>query len=171
MWIRRDTDGVWSCSEIIMRQSIGYGSYTMWLDTPVDAFDPQSVLGFFTWSTRGKSNEMDIEIARFRGIDGPNLFFSVQPTTQTFDISGSAWGRSVHTFVWSRGVVNFASTPLGTGSSSIPSIKGSIRRRVPRPTPTTVPRINYWLKDGKAPISILTGQLEVIISAVEFVRQ
>ena len=169
--IRRDADGVWSCSEIIMRQNIGYGQYTMLLDTPVDSFHPQSVLGFFTWSVRRPNNEMDIEIARFRGVDGPNLFFSVQPNTLDFRISGSAWDQSEHTFVWSPGVVTFESIARGRGGSNVKPITGSIRKGVPRPTATTVPRPNFWLRGGVPPQGASNGQLEVIISAVEFERQ
>lgn len=169
--IRRDADGVWSCSEIIMRQNIGYGRYTMLLDTPVDSFHPQSVLGFFTWSDQGLNNEMDIEIARFRGANGPNLFFSVQPNTQDIHISGSPWAQSEHTFVWYPGVVTFSSTARGRGGATVKPMKGSIRKGVPRPTSTTVPRLNFWLRDGIAPQRVSTGQLEVIIAAVEFERQ
>lgn len=171
MFIRKDPDGIWSCSEIVMRQSIGYGSYSMVLETPIDAFHPQAVLGFFTYSLRRPNNEMDIEIARFRGGTGPNLFFSVQPTTFDFNVSGAPWSRSEHTFIWSRGVVDFTSTALGPGSATIKPITGVIRRGIPRPTSSTVPRINFWLRDGVAPSGVSTGRLEVVISAVEFVRQ
>lgn len=168
MFIRRDADGVWSCSEIIMRQSIGYGRYTMILDTPVDSLHPQSVLGFFTWSDKFPYNEMDIEIARFRGSGGPNLFFSVQPNTADILIGGSAWNRSEHTFLWSPGLVGFASTPLGSGSADITPMRRTMRSGVPRPSATTMPRINFWLRAGTAPAGVSSGVLEVVISEVEF---
>lgn len=168
MFIRRDADGVWSCSEIILRRSIGYGRYTILLDTPVDSFHSQSVLGFFTWSDTLPYNEMDIEIARFRGSGGPNLFFSVQPNTADVLIGGSAWSRSEHTFIWSQGLVRFASVPLGSGSATIAPIRRAMRNGVPRPTATTMPRINFWLRSGTAPSNVSRGQLEVVIDAVEF---
>jgi len=170
MLIRRDADGVWSCSEIIMRRNIGYGQYTMFLDTPVDSFHPQSVLGFFTWSDYTPSNEMDIEIARFRGATGPNLFFSVQPNTAPIFIAGSAWDRSEHTFIWSRDLVRFTSSPLGTGSANAAPVGRTMRTGIPRPTTTTFPRINFWLRSGMAPTNVSRGQLEVVIAAVEFVK-
>ncbi len=169
MFIRRDADGVWSCAEIIMRENIGYGSYTMVLDTPIDSFHAQTVLGLFTWSTRQPNNEMDIEIARFRGVDGPNLFFSVQPNVLAASISGSAWDRSEHTFVWKRGLVSFTSTPFGAGSGTISPIRRSIREGILQPLSTN-PRINYWLRGGAPPQGISARSLEVVISAVEFVR-
>jgi hypothetical protein len=169
MSIRRDADGVWSCAEIIMRDNIGYGSYTMVLETPIDSFHPQTVLGFFTWSPRMPHAEMDIEIARFSGIDGPNLFFSVQPNALSQRISGTPWDRSEHTFVWKRGLVNFTSTALGPGSESISPMRRSIREGILQPLSTN-PRLNYWLRGGTSPRGVSTRKLEVVISAVEFVR-
>ena len=169
MSIRRDADGVWSCAEIIMRDNVGYGSYTMVLETPIDSFHPQAVLGFFTWSDRVPHAEMDIEIARFNGIDGPNLFFSVQPNAVVQKISGTSWNRSEHTFVWTRGLVRFTSTALGPGSDSISPMNRSIREGITLPMSTT-PRINYWLRGGVPPRRVSTRKLEVVISAVEFVR-
>ncbi|MRG95019.1 glycoside hydrolase family 16 protein [Polyangium spumosum] len=165
MLIRR-IGGVWTCSEIIMRESIGYGTYRMVLGTPLDNFHSQSVLGFFTWDDAAEPlyNEMDIEIAEF-GNTGNNLFHTVQPTTRSFNLGGSAWSRSEHTFVWSPGRVDFSSVPLGGGGSVVTS---RFTTGVPTPRATTFPRINFWLKDGRKPSGVRT-QLEVIIDRVEFI--
>lgn len=168
--IRRDRNGTWSCAEVILRQPITYGTFTMLLDTPLDTFHPQSVLGFFTWSDRWPNNEMDIEIARFRGLEGGNVFFSVQPNTLDFSLSGSAWDQSEHSFVWSRGIVYFSSIPRGRGNATVKPLTSNIRVGVPRPTLTTGFRLNFWLRGGAPPRGVTTDELEVVIAAVRFKR-
>ncbi len=165
MFIRR-VNGVWTSSELILRNAIGYGSYTMVLATPLDAFHSQAVFGFFTWSTPDlpTNNEVDIEVARFS--TSRNLYHSVQPSTRSFSVGGAAWSRSQHTFVWSPGNVSFSSIPLGYVRAS--SILSRFRSGVPTPSGTTFPRLNFWLCEGRAPAGVQT-QLEVIIERVEFV--
>ncbi|MDI1448723.1 glycoside hydrolase family 16 protein [Polyangium sp. 6x1] len=164
MLIRR-INGVWTSSELIMRESIGFGTYRMVLATPIDNFHRQSVLGFFTWDDTDvpNNNEMDIEIAQF-GNAGQNLFHSLQPTSRAFTVGGSAWARSEHRFVWSSGAVDFSSVPLGGGGSTVTT---RLTTGVPTPANTTFPRINFWLRDGRRPSGVQT-QLEVIIERVDF---
>ncbi|MDC3955862.1 glycoside hydrolase family 16 protein [Polyangium jinanense] len=164
MLIRR-INGIWTSSELIMRESIGYGTYRMVLATPIDNFHQQSVLGFFTWDNTDvpANNEMDVEIARF-GNTGQNLFHSLQPSSRGYSVGGGAWARSEHTFVWSPGRVDFSSVPLGFGGSRVTTV---FTTGVPTPANTTFPRINFWLRDGRRPSGIQT-QLEVIIERVDF---
>src|SRR5262245_11297312 len=52
--IAKNAAGTWSCAEIIAPASYGYGTYTFNLASPVDALDPNVVLGLFTWSDRAQ---------------------------------------------------------------------------------------------------------------------
>lgn len=49
--------GKWWSAEVIGSQSLGYGTYTWTLDSPVNGLSPNAVLGLFTWSnTAGYAN-------------------------------------------------------------------------------------------------------------------
>src|SRR5438552_1494221 len=60
-------DGRWRAAEVISTRSFGYGTYRFYLDTNVDEFDPNVVLGLFTWSDEPAfyHRELDIEISRW----------------------------------------------------------------------------------------------------------
>jgi len=90
-------DGKWYCSEIISKDSFGYGKYIFYLSSEIeDRFDDADnpldtnvVLGFFTWDTntckKNVNSEIDIEFARWPAVANPNgndhiLNYSVQPT-------------------------------------------------------------------------------------------
>src|SRR5437773_1501268 len=73
--------GTWQCAEINSERTLGYGKYIFQLDSPPD-FDPNVVLGLFTWSDNNAFNnrEIDIEIARWGDAsDLTNAQFVVQP--------------------------------------------------------------------------------------------
>ncbi|MDC0742112.1 glycoside hydrolase family 16 protein [Polyangium mundeleinium] len=159
-----DGDGVWRSSEIISTRAVGYGTYTMTLETPIRTFHNQAVLGFFTWSTRGRSNEMDVEIARFRGTAAgdPRLVHSLQPQSSHYAVP-DLWNATFHQFVWDRSRTTFLTRPLAGAGTPIQSSFGS----PPRPTNTTNLRINFWLRAGVAPAGA-TSPLEVIIRSVSY---
>src|SRR6185503_3577849 len=50
--IAKDAQGRWTTAEVIGPSSLGYGTYTFTIATPLDALDPNVVLGLFTWSDR-----------------------------------------------------------------------------------------------------------------------
>ncbi len=171
MVIRRENDGNWTCAEIYTNRNVGYGRYTMQLDTPIDDFDAHAVLGFFTWSNESPNNEMDVEIARFEGPRGANLYFSVQPNTESFDIRGRPWGSSEHTFTWMPRLVTFESIALGPGGENSSPITSRMTKGIYVPTRTTKLHINFWLHQGKRPMNAANGVMEVVIGAVEFAPQ
>ncbi len=59
--------GRWYCAEVIGPQSLGRGTYTFTLDSPVDSLDPNVTLALYTWSDDPAYNnrEIDIEFGRF----------------------------------------------------------------------------------------------------------
>ena len=61
------TAGKWVCAEVVLQQTLGYGTYRFYLDSPVDSLDPNVVLGLFTWNDDPAFNnrELDIEFARW----------------------------------------------------------------------------------------------------------
>lgn len=78
--------GRWYAAEVVNRQSLGRGTYTWVLDSPVDSLDPNVVLGLFTWNDDPAYHhrELDIEFARWgNAADPTNGQFVVQPYDHT----------------------------------------------------------------------------------------
>jgi hypothetical protein len=161
--------GAWRSVEVIAQDSLGYGNYRFTIETPLDALDPNVVLGLFTWSDQRAYNhrEIDIEFARW---GDPAAVANVQYTVQPYTTAGNqrAWwlgpgyGTTQHAFRWSSARIDFTSTAYG---NTLQSWSFTRRTGIPKPGGET-PRINLWLFGGKAP---LDGRpAEVVISAFEF---
>src|SRR3989442_12920365 len=73
--------GRWYCSEVILQESLGYGTYRFYLDSAVDGLDPSVVLGLFTWNDAPDYNhrEIDIEFSRWGSVNNQNAQYVVQP--------------------------------------------------------------------------------------------
>jgi hypothetical protein len=72
----------WPCAEIVMQKTLGYGTYAFHIASPVNALDPNVVLGLFTWSDQPAFNnrEIDFEGGRWSyPADYQNAQFVVQP--------------------------------------------------------------------------------------------
>lgn len=162
------------CAEIISLDSFGYGTYTFYLDSAVDAFDPNVVLGLFTWSDDAAYNhrEIDVEFARWGDPLNDNAQFVVQPYDREgnmtrFEIGPDA--PTAHGFTWRRTYVEFSSV---TGADFPPPAQANEIASWHYTGPD-VPanggenaRINFWLMNGAAPAN---GQpAEVVIRRFAF---
>jgi hypothetical protein len=154
--------GRWWCAEIVNTASLGYGTYTFTLASPVDALDPNVTLGLFTWNDDPAyaHRELDVEFARWgNAADATNGQYVVQPwdspghlvrVTQTSATSSSA------AFSWRPGSVAFSSSAASPASwtytgSDVPVPGGEHAR------------MNLWLYNGSAPTN---GQpVEVVVQS------
>jgi hypothetical protein len=71
----------WTCSEVIMARSFGYGTYLVTVQD-VAHLDPAVVFSIFTWDELGTDQnhrEMDIEISRWGDPDDKNAQYIIQP--------------------------------------------------------------------------------------------
>lgn len=154
----------WTCVEVIAKASLGYGTYRVTYDTPVDDLDPNVVLALFTWKNAAAQwhREIDIEFSRWGNPGNPaNAQYVVQPSRPSrisrWLVPGSA--PSTHSFRWQPGFVRFESLAgtthqqwLFAGKAPIPGGEN--------------PRMNLWLFHGAPPTD---GQpVEVIISSFTF---
>ncbi len=166
--------GRWYCAEIVSQQSFGLGTYRFYLDSPVDALDPNVVLGLFTWNDDPAYNhrEIDIEFSRWGDPNNSNSQYVVQPYTAPanlwrFNLPAGV-PQSTHSFAWTSASVfhqslrglkaasQTASDVLAqkTFTSGIPAAGGENAR------------INLWLRSGLAPTN---GQpLEIIVNRFTF---
>jgi hypothetical protein len=163
-------DGQWQCAEVILDRSLGYGTYSFTIASPVGALDPNVVLGLFTWDDDPAYNhrEIDIELARWgNAADPTNAQYVVQPYATAGNLKRflqPATAPSVQSFAWASKSVTFASS-TSTGQS----IAGwrYTGKSVPRPGAERT-RINLWLQGGAAPID--ASEVEVVLSNFTFTR-
>lgn len=120
--VRRD--GVWKCTEVISKDTMGYGTYVWTIQgNPVD-IDRNIILGLFTWDNntfREQANsEVDIEFAKWGDPQVANtLQYGVQPIffgpyyAERVDkptTSSANWiGVSTHSFTWTDSLITWAS--------------------------------------------------------------
>ena len=136
--IRRGDDG-WTCAEIVGEDETGDGIYEWAVASDVRAFDPQVVLGMFTWSDDEAHHhrELDIEVAQSFG----GGTFVVQPDRKhPFVVPDlQPWRCSLD---WAPGRVTFqvaGGEPWTVSGAAVP------------PPGSAHPRINLWLFGGLPP--------------------
>jgi hypothetical protein len=120
--VRRDN--VWKCTEVISKDTMGYGTYIWTIQgNPVD-IDRNIVLGLFTWDNNTfkeqANSEVDIEFAKWGFADTPyTLQYGVQPiafgpynSERVYKplVNSSNWiGVSTHAFTWTDTLITWAS--------------------------------------------------------------
>lgn len=161
-------NGQWLSAEVILDQSLGYGTYDFSIASAVGSLDPNVVLGLFTWNDNPAYNhrEIDVEFARWGNpANSTNAQYVVQPHTRTGNIKRftqpALTAPSSHSFAWMPKSVLFSSS---TANSSIASWKytGS---SIPKPGGENA-RINLWLDGGRAPQN--GAEVEVVLSKFNF---
>jgi hypothetical protein len=161
------SEGRWHSAEVINTESLGRGRYTFELGSPVNEFDPNVVLGLFTWSDDPAFNnsEIDIEFSRWgNAADPTNGQYVVQPYDRGGNLKGISQTTAVsstQSFDWQRNAVTFAS------SSALPSAWTYAGSDVPQPGSEHV-RINLWLYRGAPPTKGRT--VEVVVESFNFTR-
>jgi len=168
----------WYSSEVVLQQSLGYGTYIFQTKSRVDIIDPNMVLGLFTWDSKRyhvSHREMDIEFARW---GDPNEFtnaqFVLQPCSQCpgcgnncsrFRVDLTDQNKYItHYMIWTPGSVEFRAYN-GQYRDNPPD--GALIHKwtrvgedVPNPGKENI-RSNFWLFEGEAPTN--GGGSEVII--------
>jgi hypothetical protein len=161
--------GGWSCAEVTLTRSLGYGTYRFSVASPIEALDPNVVLGLFTWSDDPaySNREIDVEFARWADpFDLTNAQYVVQPADRAGHLSRFAEPAllepSIHSFSWGPARVSFASA---AGSGQPIAAWTYAAADVPRPGGEHV-HINLWLDKGLAPTN--GAEVEVVLSRFSF---
>ena len=167
--IAKDASNRWTTSEVIAPTSYGYGTYTFTVATPLDTFDPNVVLGLFTWSDKAPyaHREIDFEAARWGNASDPtNAQFVVQPynlANHLVRFTNPGLVRTAQQFTWGAGQVSFVSTRLDTGAIVFQYVYTGVD--VPKPGDERV-HLNLWLFAGAAPTN--GAPVEVVVEKFEF---
>jgi len=173
----------WLCSEIVLQETLGYGTYRFYVESTLDKLDSSVVLGLFTWNDDPAYNhrELDIEFARWGSAANKNGWYTVQPYNvagnQASFIQPATAGGSTHILDWLRDSASgslrarFSSlTGFATAPSAInPLIYQSTFNNGVPPTGGENVRMNLWLFQGKAPAG--RNNVEIIIDKFEFVPE
>jgi hypothetical protein len=108
--IKMDSAG-WSCAEVMMTRSLGYGTYRLVVrDTSV--LEAAAVLAMFTWDDSASEQnyrEFDVEITRWGDPANKNAQFVVQPYYIPANVSRfvTAPGRVTYIMQWEPEKISF----------------------------------------------------------------
>lgn len=157
----------WMCAEVYQEQSLGYGEYTWHVESPINQFDRNVVVGLFVYQYY-IDKEIDIEFSRWGSDEQcPNAQYVMQP----WDVEGNRHqfcfpypSSSTHRVDWTDSLIFFSSWK---GDPPIPSdsteqVEGWMYTGPNNFVPGyEEPRINLWLWKGSAPSN---GQeVEIVI--------
>jgi len=163
-------NGVWSCAEVYLQSSLGYGTYKFTVQSPVGQLDPQVVLGLFTYSNLPAYNdrEIDIELSKWaNAADTNNAQYVVQPGSVASNLLRwllpTSDTNTLHSFNWAQNTIGFLSQT--SSGSTIKQWTYSKSANVPKPG-NEVTHINLWLDQGLPPQN---GQpVEVVLTKFAF---
>lgn len=170
--VGRGPDGLWRSSEVILRESLGYGDYLFRVSSRLDLLDANLVAGFFTWDSAPdfEHREIDIEFSTWGGqLRGANAQYVVQPHDRPGQLRRFALaqegGFTSHELRWRPGSVEFASWH-GHGDRPPPGSPLLIQQWraagsfVPPPGQETI-RVNFYLFEGRPPADGRDAELVV----------
>jgi hypothetical protein len=173
--------GQWSCAEVTMTRSLGFGTFVFELAGRPDRFDRNIVLGLFDYPTADigpdGTNEIDIEFAQWgdagndRRLNWTVYPPSLGPPPTHHEVPLALAGEaSTHRFDWTSGGVKFASFDGWKDSGGLSPIAkwndapARPRHHIPRqPLPV---HLNLWLFQGEAPVD--GREVEVVIRSFSF---
>lgn len=177
-----ERDGKWYCTEVVLTESLGYGTYVFATQGRLDIHDPNLVAGLFTYEMDSPipgDRELDIEFTRWgEALNPDNAQFVIQPCGMCPGCGSERCDRFLatlseeasemtHVMVWGQGTVTFRSY-LGKHLDSAAPPESLIHEKtytgaqVPEPDNEKV-RVNYWLHLGNPPADgmgaefVLTG--------------
>lgn len=164
----KSPNGSWMTSEIYSRKSFGYGTYRFNVSTDLSSFDPNVVLGLFTWDRDPAfaNREIDIEIAKWNNPKmTTNGQYAIQPVSTVGNLRrfNRLPGNSPSTeqFIWTPEKIRFSSF-RGNELLSQWTYKGN---GVPKKGREKV-HINLWLSKGKPPLD--RRPVIIVIDSFEF---
>ncbi|CAF1549767.1 unnamed protein product [Rotaria sp. Silwood1] len=158
-----------------------YGTYKWKIQGRIDQFDPNIVLGLYSFGGPSGSNEIDIEVAAWgEKIHKPfNIHYTTYPghlnatkrisKSKRFDLTGS---QTTHWYTWTPTKVIFGSQH---GFHDTPTVQRFFAYETPRKFAKDMPKtpirvhMNLWLWGGHAPMN--GKNVEIIIKEFSFTQQ
>jgi hypothetical protein len=162
--------GKWYCAEVALPQSLGYGTYTIQLASPVGALDQYCVFGAFLYES--STREIDFEAAGSALIPSPNnTQFVVQPYTRSGNLHRFVSPNETQTTIqiaWQSSQIAFT---FWRGWNATPGAGDTIESWTytgPDVPPAGGERFhfNLWLFGGSAPVNGVGN--EVVVGSFAF---
>jgi hypothetical protein len=168
--IKRDER--WTCSEVNLTRSLGYGTYSFTIDD-ISKLDPRVAFGIFTWdysTDQENHREFDIDISRWGDPENKNAEFVIQPPFVPTNISrfDAPAGKLKITIIWEPGrVTMITSRGAGRPESSVVS-KHVFTSEIPTPGSESVRMAFYLYSNPKRTLPELQHPEEVVVEKFEF---
>jgi hypothetical protein len=163
-------DGKWSCAEVSLNRSLGFGSYRFVVQDSAH-LEPFAVLGLFTWDDIRSGdfrNEFDVELSQWGNPNGMNAQFVVQPFYVPENITRftAPAGIMTHMFRWGPESLEFK-TIRGAAdvAGTKPVYEHSFTSGIPTPAEETVHIDLYEFHPSKSPSH---QPSEVVIEKFEY---
>lgn len=158
----RKAEKGWTCSEVVLNKSLGYGTYPFTLASPPSALDDNLILGLFVYEDDTK--EIDIELAKWGDSSAPNAQFVVQPydragNMKRFSLPPDEKGTTA-SFNWQKDSISFSAK-----AGSFSETWGYSGRDIPTPNMERS-IINLWLMKGENPK--VEKEFEVVVKQFSF---
>ena len=161
--------GQWSCAEVKLSRSLGYGSYRF-VVRDVSHLEPAAVLSIFTWdeADAGQNHrEMNIELARWGDAASKNAQYVVQPYYVPANVVrfNAPAGVLTHSFRWEPGRVSFK-TVRGSEADGPSSVADRVfTSGVPAPGGESIHLDLFIFGNAEDP---LQNDVEVVIEKFEY---
>ena len=158
-------DKGWSCTEVVCNDALGFGTYTWTFRTDLPGFDPQAVLGLFTYQNSANKQgipdkEIDFELSRWGDPTNELGQFVVQPyvgrgkkNIERYPVPPDAKQPLMAKYVWGKGLVQAVCTDASGRELRKWTYKsGDEPASVVPPADAKERAIaNLWLYEGKPP--------------------
>lgn len=170
----------WTCAELYTKEKFTFGKYRWFIEGQIDKFDPNVVLGLFTYGGLDGTNEIDIEIARWGSTDkeAKNLFYTTYPnrldrggpvsTGKLMSLQGT---YTTHEFVWTPKSIRFQSRHGFTdvyNFNVISTYQTASTFRSSMPTDPAPLHMNLWAFKGRAPLN--GEEVEIILHDFRYIK-
>lgn len=157
---------IWTCSEIVLDHSLGYGTYSWQIGNRLDLIDPNAVAAGFIYDEPGK--EFDIEVSRAL-MPPPNLIqFVVQPYYHDGNLFRFVLPPSDTTsyrMVWQADHIDFTSwigpEPYPPSPENVIASWTYTGLDIPAPG-TERMRFNLWLYGGYPPVTSAESAMDIL---------
>ena len=163
-------EGTWTCAEVSMTRSLGYGSY-MFVVQDTGHVSPSAVLGLYTMDdlrTDDVRSELDVELSRWGSPTNKGAQFVVQPFYVPENISRfeAPAGVLTHMFRWEPGRASFKTVRgAGRGNGAAPVHEHVFTSGIPVPANETPHMDLYEFHHSK---NSSQQPVEVVIEKFEF---
>jgi hypothetical protein len=165
-------NGQWSCSEVNLTRSLGYGTYSFTVED-TSRFEPSVVFGMFTWDysiDRENHREFDIDISRWGDPDNKNAEFLLQPNFVPANVSrfNAPAGKLKHIIVWEPGRITMETFRLSAPAGSSLIFKRVFSSETPTAGSESVRLTFYVYRKPTGDSLPLQHPAEVVVDRFEY---